>query len=116
MVAILVIDDEKVIGSMITAALTNIGFHVETASDGMEGIEKFEKNNFDMVITDFGMPGIDGNGVARHIRNSTKKKTPVVGLSGTPWLLKNSDFDAILQKPTPIKTLVDTVKSIAQPI
>jgi CheY-like chemotaxis protein len=62
------------------------------------------------------MPGIDGNGVARHIRNSTRKNIPVVGLSGTPWLLENNDFDAILQKPTTIKKLVDTVKSIAQPL
>ena len=115
MAAILVIDDEKIIGSMFTTALTQLGFHVETASDGLEGIEKFEKNNFDLVITDFQMPGIDGNGVARNIRNSTKRNTPVVGISGTPWLLKNSDFDAILQKPASIKTLVDTVKRVAQP-
>lgn len=115
MYTILVIDDEKVIGSMITLALTQIGFHVETASDGLEGIEKFEKNNFDMVITDFQMPGMDGNGVARHIRNSTRRNIPVVGISGTPWLLDNSDFDAILPKPTSIKTLIATIKNIAQP-
>ena len=115
MVTILLIDDEKAIGSMITMALTKHGFHVETASNGLEGIEKFEKSNFDLVITDFQMPGIDGNGVARHIRNSIRRTTPVVGLSGTPWLLKQNDFDAILQKPTSIKTLVDTVKSITKP-
>jgi len=116
MYTILVIEDEKALGALITQALTKLGFQVETASDGMEGIEKFEKSSFDMVITDFQMPKMDGNGVVRHIRNSTRKNIPIVGLSGTPWLLQNSDFDAVLQKPTPIKTLVEMVKSIAHPI
>jgi CheY-like chemotaxis protein len=114
MYTILVIDDEKTIGAMITKALTKLGFLVESASDGLEGIEKFEKNSFDLVITDFQMPGIDGNGVAKHIRNSKRGKTPVVGISGTPWLLEDNDFDAILEKPTSMKKLVDTVKRIAQ--
>jgi DNA-binding response OmpR family regulator len=80
----------------------------------LRDIWKGEKSNFDLVITDLQMPGIDGNGVVRHIRNSKRRTTPVVGLSGTPWLLEQSNFDAILQKPTSIKTLVATVKSIAR--
>ena len=111
---ILVIDDEKSILHMLTLALTRFGFSVETASDGLEGIKKFDKCNFNVVITDIRMPALDGNGVVRHIRNSERQYTPVIGISGTPWLLQDSDFDAVLSKPTSIKTLVDTVKNITQ--
>ncbi len=112
---VLVIDDEKSILHVLTMALTRFGFSVETASDGLEGIKKFDECNFNVVITDIKMPALDGNGVVRHIRNSERRSTPVIGTSGTPWLLENSDFDAVLSKPASIKTLIDTVKNITHP-
>ena len=109
---ILVIDNEESILLMITMALAKFGFNVEIAADGLEGIKKFDKSRFDLVITDILMPGLNGNGVARHIRNSENKYTPVIAMSGTPWLVKNGDFDVVLPKPTSLQTLVDTVKSL----
>jgi len=112
---ILVIDDEESIVSLFTMALIRFGFSVETALDGIEGIKKFDEGNYDLVITDIQMPALDGNGVVKHIRNSEKRYTPVIANSGTPWLLVNGDFDAVLSKPTSIKTLVDTVKNVTHP-
>ncbi len=112
---ILVIDDEKSILHVLTIVLTNFGFNVETAVNGLEGIKKFDECNFDVVITDIRMPALDGNSVVRHIRNSEKRSTPVIGISGTPWLLRDSDFDAVLSKPASIKTLVDTVNNVTHP-
>jgi len=109
---VLIIDDEKSILYVLTMALTKFGFNVETASDGLEGIKKFDEYNFDVVITDIRMPALDGNGVVGHIRNSARQYTPIIGMSGTPWFLENSDFDAVLSKPTSIKALVDTVKKV----
>ena len=109
---ILVIDDENMILGMVESALSRFGFNVETTSDGKEGIQKFDKDYLDAVITDICMPGIDGNGVARHIRISGKQKTAVIGISGTPWLANNGDFNLILGKPLSIKSLVDSVVSI----
>lgn len=109
---ILVIDDEKSIARMLFQALTKYGYNVETATGGQEGINKFDQGFADLVITDVLMPGIDGNLVARHIRNSPKKSTPIIGISGTPWFLENSDFDSVLSKPCSIKLLIDTVKSL----
>jgi len=103
---VLIIDDEKSILHVLAIVLTKFGFNVETASDGLEGIKKFDECNFDVVITDICM--------LRHIRNSKRRSTPVIGISGTPWLLENNDFDAVLSKPASIKTLVDTVKNITQ--
>ena len=112
---ILLIDDEKSIVTVLTMALTKFGFNVETATDGLEGVRKFDECNFDLVITDIIMPALDGNGVVRHIRNSERRSTPVIGMSGTPWFLEDGDFDAVLSKPTSIKILIDTVKNVTHP-
>ncbi len=112
---ILVIDDEEPIRTTFTMALERFGFDVSTASDGLEGIEKFDEYNFDLVITDISMPVLDGIGVVRHIRNSEKQNTPVIGVSGIPDLLKEGDFNATFQKPASLKALIDTVKNITAP-
>ncbi len=44
--------------------------------------------------------------------NTGKKAPPTIGISGTPWLLDNSDFDFVLPKPFPIKVLFDTVNKL----
>jgi len=109
---ILVIDDEKPIVLIIAAALTKSGFNVEKATNGLEGIKKFDEGYFDLVITDLQMPGLDGNGVVQHIRNSERQSTPVVSISATPWHLQSDDFDAFILKPFSIKTLIDTVNEL----
>ena len=113
MCTVLVIDDEQTIVSLLQLALTQFGYNVETAADGREGIQKFDKKFIDIVITDICMPNMDGEGVARHVRNSSRKTTPVVAISGTPWLLEGSDFDKVLTKPFPLKALYDTIEHLA---
>jgi len=110
---ILVIDDEKHILEMIEMALTKFGHDVETAPDGEEGVRKFDEKRFDLVITDIKMPRLDGNGVLKYIRNSERGSTPVIGISGTPWMLEGTDFDAVLAKPFLIKTLADYIRNLA---
>ena len=107
MLKALVIDDERLILDMVEGVLTRFGFSVETASDGKEGIIKFDNDNYDLVITDICMPNIDGNGVARHIRISGKQNIQVIGITGTPWLAQSDDFDTLIQKPFSVKALVD---------
>jgi len=109
---ILVIDDDETIPLVLAAALTKFGFNVVTAADGLEGIEKFDRGSFNLVITDISMPKLDGIGVARHIRSSEKRSTPVIAISGTPWLLKDGVFDAVFSKPFSITDIVDTVSDM----
>ncbi len=109
---ILVIDDEKPILDIVREVLTVYGYEVEIAADGQEGIQKFDDGSFDLVITDMQMPGIDGNKVVKHIRNSDRQFTPVIGFSGTPWLLKKSDFDIVFAKPFSLKDLVNAIQNL----
>lgn len=111
--SILVIEDEKGILGLIEAALTRFGYKVETAQDGKEGIRKFDCGSFDMVITDYVMPEVNGEGVLDHIRRSSRRRTRIIGMSGTPWLLQGAGFDLVLAKPFPLNKLVESVKSLA---
>ncbi len=110
---ILVIDDEKSILNVVRQKLTKFGYKVEIASDGKEGIRKFNEERFDLVITDILMPGIDGNDIVQHIRSSDKQSTPIIGLSGTPWLLEDSEFDIVFAKPFPLNNLVDAIYDLS---
>jgi CheY-like chemotaxis protein len=112
MCTILVIDDEKGILSVIEAALKRFGHVVEIALDGIEGIKKFDDGCYDMVITDLRMPKLDGKGVVQHIRASHKNSIPIIGISGTPWQIEDSGFDAVLSKPFPLQDLVESVKRL----
>ena len=111
--SILVIDDEKMILNVIESALKEFGYRVEIAEDGEEGIRKFDSDVFDIVITDMIMPNLDGNCVVDHIRNSKRRWTPIIGISGTPWIIEKNDVDEILTKPFPLKILLDTVENLA---
>ena len=109
---ILVIDDEKSILDIVRQILTKNGYEVEIAANGQEGILKFDNGHFDLVITDILMPGINGNDVVQHIRNSDKQFTPIIGFSGTPWFLQDSDFDIIFTKPFPLKDLARRKRTV----
>ena len=108
---ILVIDDDNPVAELIKEALTKMGFQVKTASGGFEGLRLFEKEIFDLVITDVIMPDMDGRKVAQRIKNSARPWIPVIGISGTPWLLEG-EFDSVLPKPFGLKSLALAVTNL----
>ena len=110
---ILVIDDEKSILDIFQQGLRKYNCNVEIASNVKDGIKKFDDGVFDLVITDILMQGGNGDDIVGHIRSSERQSTPVIGISGTPWLLNNSDFDMVLTKPFPLKTLVNVIHELS---
>ncbi len=96
---ILVIDDEAAILRLLKACLERKGYGVDTAANGQEGISKIKENEYGLILTDIRMPGISGVQVLDFLRNHMKKSTPIIGMSGTPWLLEDKGFDAVLEKP-----------------
>ena len=112
---VLIIDDEESICKMLAYALEIKDIDTDIATNGRDGLDKFQREHFDVVITDLVMPGMDGNSVARQIRNSNKPTTPIVGMSGTAWLLDDHQFDVVFQKPGSIQELMDTVGDLLAP-
>lgn len=109
---VLVIDDEESVSRVLQLGLTRFGYEAKTAARGQEGLRLFGDEAFDLVITDILMPDMDGYEVARHIRGSDRPGTPIIAISGTPWLLKDDVFDHVLPKPFSLKTLAKIVKNL----
>ena len=112
---VLVIDDEEMVRDLLKHALSRVDVAVETAGDAEKGMAKFDDGVYDLVITDVRMPGVDGHRILHHIRGSKRHRTPVIGVSGTPWLLSNGDFDDVLHKPFAIRHLLEKVQYLTHP-
>ncbi|OGP99088.1 MAG: hypothetical protein A2026_19400 [Deltaproteobacteria bacterium RBG_19FT_COMBO_46_12] len=56
----LIVDDEEMIRSLLVSLFSKHGHHCETAKDGMEALEKIDKNSFNAVVIDIIMPYLDG--------------------------------------------------------
>ena len=109
MLKILLVDDEGIVSEVLQQILTRLGHHAEIAAGGLEALRMFDSEVYDLVITDILMPGIDGQSVARHIRGSDRPSTPVIGMSGTPWLLQGDVFDSVIDKPFTIQALTNSI-------
>ncbi len=81
MAKILVIDDERPIRRTLTDVLEYEDYEVDTAEDGLEGIEKVKENEYDVILCDIKMPKMDGMETLEHI-TKINKETPVIMISG----------------------------------
>ena len=65
---ILVVDDEDLFRQMLISWLRGDGHSVESAADGEEAIAKVQSNPFDLILLDVRMPGVDGIGVLKYVK------------------------------------------------
>jgi two-component system sensor histidine kinase/response regulator len=110
---ILLIDDHDAILKFLRKLLTDLGYKVEVAHDGEEGIKLVDNGySFNLVITDINMPRMDGNAVAEYIRSSENPDTPIVALTASSHDdIKRDLFNFVLMKPFDLKALITAVKS-----
>jgi len=111
---ILVVDDDSVLNESLRNALQQEGHHVTVAGGGQAGIDAFRSARqmhepFDIVITDLGMPNVDGRQVVDSVR-ATTPDTPIIMLTG--WgqqPLSDSErtpqVDRLLSKPPRLQEL-----------
>jgi DNA-binding NtrC family response regulator len=78
---LLIVDDEELFVEAISERLSMRDYDVTTALTGEDAIEKITNYNFDVVILDVRLPGIDGTEVLREIKN-LKPLTEVIMLTG----------------------------------
>jgi diguanylate cyclase (GGDEF)-like protein len=75
---VLAVDDQRYFRSFLEELLREEGYEVQTASDGNEALRLFESANFDIVLTDLVMPGLDGPGLVRALRERVPDQDVVV--------------------------------------
>jgi CheY-like chemotaxis protein len=78
---LLYVDDEDDLRELVQMHLSLEGYEVATAADGHEAIDRLNRGPFDLVLLDLHMPGIDGLGVLRHMKQHGLM-TRVIVLSG----------------------------------
>lgn len=112
---ILVIEDEVDLLKAVAQSLREQGYAVDEALDGVDGAFKATTWEYDAVILDLMLPGVDGWEVLRQMR--TKKKTPVLILTardGIPDRIKGLDSgaDDYLIKPFALKELFARLRAL----
>jgi DNA-binding NtrC family response regulator len=80
---VLVVDDEKTVCNSCKKILTQAGYRVEVASSGEEALDKIKGDGFDVVITDWKMPRMDGLEVTRRVKKE-KPQVVVIVITGYP--------------------------------
>jgi len=113
---ILCIDDEPQMRQLLSDCLGHCHHRIELASSGKQGLELFRKARqstkpFEAVITDLGMPDLDGHQVARSIK-AESPTTPVIMMTGWGTMMKEDgeaapSVDALLGKPPRVHELND---------
>ena len=112
---ILVIEDEKDRQNIIKAFLENADYKVETADDGLEGINLIQKNSYDLVLLDIMMPKIDGFVVCEMIRkNSNIPIIILTALTDEESQLKGFDklADDYITKPFSMPIVLKHIEAI----
>ena len=98
---ILLVDDDPEVSEVLELMLEQLGHHVTGVTSGEQALSAFEKDDYDLVITDLGMPDISGREVAKAIREM-KPETPVILITG--WgvqlnLKELPEIDGVIAKP-----------------
>jgi CheY-like chemotaxis protein len=103
---ILVVDDNEMLCRLSCDILRGEGYHAVPATNAAEALEAFEQEDFDLVVTDFLMPGMGGLDLAREIR-ARNSKFPIIVMTAyepvecehvTLWLPKEFLFPHLLEK------------------
>jgi DNA-binding response OmpR family regulator len=81
MARIFVLDDDRAVGMAMRIALEREGFSVEVVNDGRAGIERSKSEEFDLLIVDIFMPGMDGIETIRLVREH-RPQIPILVMSG----------------------------------
>lgn len=98
---LLIVEDELLIRELYARVLCLEGYDVETADDGIAGLERLAEQDFDLVLTDRDMPRLDGASMTLTLR-SAGSRIPVIMISGRPVSMPMAvtrELSAILPKP-----------------
>lgn len=111
---VLCVDDEEIVRQLLKDCLTQYRHEVTTVADGQAALETLRSARqkgraFQVVITDLGMPGMDGNQLARAIR-AEAPALPIVMMTGWGTLMQEDgesapDVDALIGKPPKLQEL-----------
>jgi two-component system response regulator ResD len=115
---VLIVDDDDAIRTMVERILRRERFHVESARDGFEAIEKLSRNEYSAILLDLMMPRVDGLQVLRFLEAERNAPKPwVIVMTANTQIAVEAEGSKplfrVLSKPFDIRQLVDHVRECA---
>ena len=112
---VLIIEDEEKLARFVEMELSYEGYRVQKAHDGRAGLEKALSGDFDLVILDIMLPGLNGMEVLRRIRRETR--TPVIMLTARDTVIDkvaglDGGADDYMTKPFEIEELLARIRRV----
>ena len=108
---VLVVDDEPLVCESFRMILDLDGHRMEEASNGVEALAKLDQESFDVVFTDFLMPGMKGDQLAREIKGR-KNDTPVVMVNGYPSSRAAGNVESVIVKPFDVASIREALAAL----
>ena len=114
----LVVDDVSDVTEMLSVFLTHAGYQVVTASSARAALEAVHKQHFDVIISDIGMPEMNGYQLAREIRLLPDYvSVPMIAVTGYSMFddkqrSLSAGFNAHLTKPIDPRSLLDLIQHL----
>lgn len=109
MKAILFVDDHEVLARLSCEILEMQGYKAVSAYNAQDALKKFEENEFDVLVTDMRMEGMNGLELARKIREKSPS-TPVIIVTGYGPIEGNKESFNVLQKDNLFPELLEKIK------
>ena len=112
---ILIVEDDMDIQELLREFLKEAGYEVTSASDGMEAMDLFAKNQYDLILLDILLPKIDGFGVCELIRKQSQ--VPIImltALGGEEEQIRGLDLqvDDYITKPFSVPILIRKIAAV----
>jgi DNA-binding response OmpR family regulator len=113
---ILLVEDDRSIASFVAPELEHLGFHVLCAYDGLSGFEEARRFGPELIVLDIMLPGLDGVGVLRRVRQAGSR-VPVIMLTARDSTLDkvhslDRGADDYLTKPFEIEELLARIRAL----
>ena len=110
MKAILFVDDHEVLARLSCEILEMQGYRAVSAYSAQDALDKFKREKFDILVTDFRMEGMNGLELAKKI-HATNPEVPVIIVTGYGPVDGGKDVKACLQKEEMFPALLDKIKT-----
>lgn len=112
---VLIIEDEERLSQFLSLELTHEGYYVEQFVDGREGLQSALDNDWDIILLDLMVPGLNGLEICRRIRQV--KKTPIIMMTARDSVIDrvaglDHGADDYIVKPFAIEELLARIRSI----